>query len=162
LGAYGIEARESAALRQWRTVTTAEVSYAVAFANLGFTCTLAHLGGSGGGQPNPHAAQKIDETLAEGSADGYAFSLTDCSGSPVNPFRAVAAPANADLGLRAFCADESGVIRYAEGRTGEHLPARGQTTALGSGGHLCADAGAQFLDDFKSRSPRLFGLGHIE
>jgi hypothetical protein len=104
----------------------------------------------------------IDDTLAGGNTDGYAFSLTDYSGSPVDHFRAVAAPVNADLGLRAFCADESGVLPYADdGRASTCLRA-GEPLPSSSAGHLCPDDGTQFLHDFKRHPPRLLGLGHIE
>ena len=60
---------------------------------------------------------------------GYNFSTTGCSGKPVNHFQIVAEPAGGEPGLRAFCVDESAVIRYSDDgdgsrclREGEKLP----------------------------------------
>lgn len=129
LGPSQMGVLESSALSGLRTLATAEVSYASAFPELGFTCTLSDLGGAGDGEPNSHAASTINEALASGTMGGYSFALTDCSGSPVDHFRVMAAPVNPDSGLRAFCSDESAVIRFSDDgqaatclRDGEPLP----------------------------------------
>lgn len=129
IGSYGIEAHESAALRRMRTLTTAEVSYAEAYPNVGFTCALSDLAGADAGQPGPRAAMLIDKELATGNTDGYVFVLEDCSGSPAKHFHVVAVPENPESVERAFCADESGSINFAsDGRaasclgSGEALP----------------------------------------
>jgi hypothetical protein len=129
IGAYAIEARESAALRQLRVVLTAEVSYAATYPDVGFTCVLSDLAGADAGQPGPRAAMLIDKELATGNTDGYVFVLEDCTGSPAKHFRLVAVPENPESVERAFCADESGSINFApDGRassclsSGEALP----------------------------------------
>jgi type IV pilus assembly protein PilA len=120
---------ESSALSGLRTLTTAEVSYASAFPELGFTCTLSDLGGAGDGETSSHAASMISDAVASGAIGGYSFAITDCSGSPVDHFRVAAAPLNPEGGLRAFCSDESAVIRFSDDgqaatclRDGEPLP----------------------------------------
>jgi hypothetical protein len=120
---------ESSALSGLRTQATAEVSYAADFPELGFTCTLSDLGGSGDVESSSHAASLINKALASGSMAGYSFALTDGSGSPGDHFRAVAAPVNPERGLRAFCSDESALIRFSDDgqaatclRDGEPLP----------------------------------------
>ena len=58
--------------------------------------------------------------LATGQKDGYVFQLTDCSagaeGGPNVKYQVVAYPLRVNqTGLRAFCSDESGVIKAHSG-----------------------------------------------
>ncbi|PYX41330.1 MAG: hypothetical protein DMG81_03985 [Acidobacteria bacterium] len=110
----GVETIETAALGRLRTLSTAEVSYTASFPEVGFTCSLADLGGSGQDEPTPNAAMLIDAGLASGKLDGYVFSLEDCTGSPVDHFQILAIPENTGTEMRAFCSDESANIRYSE------------------------------------------------
>jgi len=102
LGPSQMGVLESSALSGLRTLATAEVSYASAFPELGFACTLSDLGGAGAGEPSSHAALMINDALASGTMGGYSFAITDCSGSPVDHFRVVATPVNPDSGVRAL------------------------------------------------------------
>ena len=104
---------ESAAVGGIRTLNTAEVTYAAAFPAHGFTCTLADLGGMGSGAgPSEHQAMLIDPRLASGRKNGYVFQLSGCNGTtPAVRYRISAVPADASSGTRAFCSDESAVIR---------------------------------------------------
>jgi hypothetical protein len=108
------EASESSAVAVLRTLNTAEISYAASFSEKGFTCKLAELGGSSmDGEPTPQRATLIDDVLASGRRGGYVFSISGCDVSPVSKYQTTAVPADKELGARAFCSDESGVIRYA-------------------------------------------------
>jgi hypothetical protein len=105
-------ANESAAVGGVRTLNTAEVTYAAAFPGHGFTCSLADLGGMGGGAgPSEHQAMLIDPRLSSGRKNGYVFKLSGCDGTPASRFSISAVPADAISGTRAFCSDESAVIR---------------------------------------------------
>jgi hypothetical protein len=108
-----VEPQEGAALRSLRSIATAEVSYAAAFPNVGFTCSLSDLGGTGASQPSPRGAMMLDSGFSN-AVEGYTFSITDCSGSPAQHFQIMAVPQSTEDGQRAFCEDESGRIRYAE------------------------------------------------
>jgi type IV pilus assembly protein PilA len=94
-----------------RTILTAEVAYASAYPNVGFTCTLSDLDGFGGGAPNEHQAMLINSGLASGKRYGYAFTLSGCGGTPATSFHLTAAPNGNSYGRKAFCADQSAVIR---------------------------------------------------
>jgi hypothetical protein len=107
---------EATALNHLRTLNTVEGSYAALSPEHGFACTLAELGGHD--EPNPSAAGLIDSELASGRLDGYIFSIEVCSGTPVNAFSITAVPENRQTGLRAFCSDESGTIRFSEDGNG--------------------------------------------
>jgi len=103
---------EGWAIGALRTLNTAEVTYAATFGG-GFTCALSDLGGmGGGGAPSPHQAMLIDPRLAGGKKNGYVFALSGCDGNPAARYSISAAPADLGSGARAFCSDESGVIRY--------------------------------------------------
>jgi hypothetical protein len=55
----------------------------------------------------------IESGLASGRKNGYIFTLSRCDGTPASKFRLTGVPADPSAGLRAFCSDESGVIRCA-------------------------------------------------
>jgi hypothetical protein len=104
---------ESAAAAGLRTLNTAQVSYSASFPKRGFTCTLSMLGGSETQeQPSPEHAMLIDDALASGKRSGYVFSITGCDVPPASKYQMTAVPADPSSGIRAFCSDESAVIRY--------------------------------------------------
>jgi hypothetical protein len=104
---------DTAAVTSLRTITTAEITYAVSFPGMGYTCSLSDLDGFGGGTPNEHQAMLIESRLASGKKNGYIFTLSGCDGPPATHFRLTAVPTMSGMGLRAFCSDQSGVVRYA-------------------------------------------------
>jgi hypothetical protein len=107
-----IAANESAAVGGLRTLNTAEITYAASFPAHGFTCALSDLGGMGGGSGvTEHQAMLIDPRLAGGRKNGYLFALNGCDGNPASRYSVTAVPADPTSGTRAFCSDESAVIR---------------------------------------------------
>jgi type IV pilus assembly protein PilA len=107
------DSNESSAVASVRTLFTAETAYATSYPEQGYTCKLHELGGVGKGQPTPHSAMLIDFGLTQGQRKGYQFAIAGCDGVPSNRFRVTAAPLDSDSGMRAFCTDESGVLRFA-------------------------------------------------
>jgi len=105
-------ANEAAAEGSVRTINTAEVTYAAAYPEHGFTCFLSDLGGMAGGEPNERQAMIIDPRLASGRKSGYILRLSGCDGTPASKYSLTAAPADPASGTRAFCSDESGVVRF--------------------------------------------------
>ena len=98
-------------LAAMRTIVTAEITYASSYPAVGFTCSLSSLDGFGGGEPNEHQAMLINSGLASGKKYGYVFSLSGCGGAPAASFHLTAAPNGNTYGRKAFCSDQSGVIR---------------------------------------------------
>ena len=94
-----------------RSILTAEIAYASSYPAVGFTCSLSSLDGFGGGTPNEHQAMLINSGLASGKKYGFVFTLSECHGSPAASFHLTAAPNANTFGRKAFCADQSGVIR---------------------------------------------------
>jgi hypothetical protein len=98
-------------LAAMRTILTAEITYASSYPAVGFTCTLSSLDGFGGGEPNEHQAMLIHSGLASGKRYGFVFTLSGCGGAPASRFQLTAAPSGNSYGRKAYCADQSGVIR---------------------------------------------------
>lgn len=91
-----IAANESSAVGSVRTVVMAEAGYRIAFPQSGYTCDLGSVSG----------------VLASGRRNGYRFALQNCA---ADTYQIVAYPERYNTtGVRAFCADEKGNIRYDE------------------------------------------------
>ncbi len=120
-------ADELSAIASMRTIVTAETAYAVTYGNTGYTCSLSDLDGFGQGTPNEHQAMLIESRLASGKKRGYIFSLTGCGSTPSTHFQLTAVPADNAMG-RAFCVDESAVVRASADGQAATCVARG--TAL--------------------------------
>jgi hypothetical protein len=78
------EDAEYYALKDIRVIFHAQREYYANNQFLGFPCTLQVLGGmpkAGAPQtdPTPTAAQLLDDSLASGHADGYTFTLSQCT-----------------------------------------------------------------------------------
>jgi type IV pilus assembly protein PilA len=115
-------ANEASAAASIRNLYQAEVAYSQNHAGVGFTCNLSDLSSAG----------LIDGTLASGERNGYRLDLQNCaaeSGSgPANKIQIVASPLRANqTGVRAFCADEQGVIRVDPSGSSEQCVAGGST-----------------------------------
>jgi type IV pilus assembly protein PilA len=112
-------ANESSAVGSIRTINTAQITYAASHPDAGFTCSLADL------------TDQVDQRLASGQKDGYAFQLLGCtseSGSGANSrYHIVARPLNPNqTGVRTFCSDESAVIKTDPRGSGERCLEGGQ------------------------------------
>lgn len=101
-----IAANESSAVASIRTLNTAEISYSATH-NAGFTCSLSDL------------SEVIDSKLASGQKSGYAFELSGCTpgeNGTVVKYQVVAYPITQNTsGRRAFCSDESDVVKVDRG-----------------------------------------------
>ena len=110
-----IAANESSAVYLVRVINTAEVTYQTTYPDVGFTCTLSHLGGNkSSSPPSPDQAQLLEDRVTSGEVHGYRFELRNCVNSEVDghKYQVVAYPVvSPQTGVRAFCSDESGVIR---------------------------------------------------
>ena len=102
---------DAAVVAAMRTILTAEVTYSSTYPSVGYTCSLSSLDGFGGGQPNEHQAMLINSGLASGKRYGFVFNLSGCATAPATSFQLTAAPNGSNYGRKAFCADQSGVIR---------------------------------------------------
>lgn len=97
-----------------RTILSAEATYAATYPTIGFTCTLSSLDGFGSGQPSERQAMLINSGLASGKKYGFVFTLSACSEPPAASFRLSAVPNENYPGRKAFCADQSRIIRASD------------------------------------------------
>jgi type IV pilus assembly protein PilA len=111
-------ANEASAVGSLRTINTAEVTYSTTYPSLGFG-NLATLGGAAStcattSGATSTAACLIDDVLATTAIkSGYTFKATAAGGPPNVTYASTAIPvAVGQSGQRAFCSDQSGVIRY--------------------------------------------------
>jgi type IV pilus assembly protein PilA len=96
-------ANESSAVASVRTITTAEISYSSEHPAAGYTCAFSDL--------SPY----IGSDLASGPKNGYRFELSGCTAADsgaIVKYHVVAYPVTVNqTGIRAFCSDDSAVIR---------------------------------------------------
>ena len=100
-------ANEASAVSTVRQLATAEINYQVAHPEEGYSCDLATVVRMGGLNPE----------LAGRARHGYDFDIRNCAsettGGAISKFNIVAYPlSHNQTGVRAFCTDESGVIRF--------------------------------------------------
>ena len=118
-----IAANESSAASSIRIVNTAQVSYLSAFQTAGYSGTMLALGppaatGCSGIQPTAASACLIDWVLANATVvatpkSGYYFALAAFPAAPNTSYVVGGAPSAANVtGVRGFCSNEEGVIRY--------------------------------------------------
>jgi prepilin-type N-terminal cleavage/methylation domain-containing protein len=108
-----IAANESAAAAAIRIVTSAQISYSSAYPSVGFSSSLAALGGTSCSPPTPASACIIDDALASGQRSGYNFVVANVSGTPATSYNVLATPsAYNSSGVRNFCAYEDSMLRY--------------------------------------------------
>ena len=100
-----ISANESSAVGSVRNLIAAELGYSQMNSASGYTCHLSDLASAG----------LNDQRLLSGEKFGYRFNLQNCTreveGGPVTKFQITASPRNNQSGVRAFCADEGGIVR---------------------------------------------------
>ncbi len=98
---------ESSVVSSVRTLNSAEIAYARAHPQEGFTCSLADLSTVWG----------IDPEIVRGKKNGFVFELESCAtakkGGPIAKYRVVAYMTVRKPGVPAYCSDESDVIRAA-------------------------------------------------
>ena len=115
-----IAANEASAVGSVRTINTAEVTFASTYPDTGFA-SLAALGPASASDtcaaPTSAAGCMIDFVLASGTKSGYTLAATPVASSGnanyFATYTVTAAPVSpGQTGVRYFCSDQSGVIRY--------------------------------------------------
>jgi type IV pilus assembly protein PilA len=111
-----IAANEASAVGSVRTLTTAQVTYSATYGT-GYAA-LAALGGAAPCVAAAANACLIDPVLTAGTKSGYTVNTVANTGagttlSPFQGFETNATAVSTSTGTRAFCSDQSGVIRYA-------------------------------------------------
>ena len=106
-------ANEASAVGSVRTINTAEITYNSTW-GVGFAAALSNLGGGASCTASSTTACLIDPVLsvAPNNKSGYTFAAVG-NGTGNTGFEVNGTPITAGTtGQRAFCSDQSGVIRY--------------------------------------------------
>jgi type IV pilus assembly protein PilA len=109
-----IAANEASAVGSVRSVVTAEVTYSSTWGT-GYAVALANLGGAVPCTASAATACLVDPVLAGGTKSGYKIAAPGGAavGGIVQTFAVNAVPVTVgQTGQRAFCSDESGVVRF--------------------------------------------------
>jgi type IV pilus assembly protein PilA len=110
-----MSANEASAVASVRSISTAEVAYAIAFPDIGYSAALTDLGDGGSGSCAPAATQAclIDSNLAGGTKSGYSFIYATDGNTPAVAYTVKADPVNRGAtGRRSFFSNQPGEIRY--------------------------------------------------
>jgi type IV pilus assembly protein PilA len=110
-----ISANEASAVQSVRTIQSAETLYATTYTSLGFSATLADLGGASNSAcvASPTQACLIDNVLSSGTKDGYVITWTGDGLTPSFSYNINADPVvRGGTGRRSFYSNYPGVIRY--------------------------------------------------
>ena len=134
-----IAANESSAAASVRTISTAELSYATSYPNIGYPLALTTLGPADAGctaGSNSTNACIIDFTLGSGTKSGYAFTAVGAVavGGANTQYTINATPATLNTtGVKAFCAIEDNVVRFITPSAGAvtHANCPANYTAMG-------------------------------
>jgi len=102
-------ASESAAITAVKNIVVAERAFKTGNPQVGYTCSMNDLPSSA-----PAQAQVTDAPWGNTAKGQYRYSISGCRGEVISTFKVVAVPLNVREGLRAFCSDESGEIRFAD------------------------------------------------
>jgi len=129
---------DMAAMSSVHMLIFAEKQYKRMHPERGFTCSLTELSSVKFGNGE---VPMIDAGLASGTKGDYKFAVTGCGTAPASSFQVTAVPLSP--GKRAFCADQSGELRYSADGLAETCLASGQPVS-----------GTSFLSAEPSRSPR--------
>jgi hypothetical protein len=116
------EANENMASARLSMIVTAELTYASNHPDRGYACKMTDLFGNDGAiaAPDGTAANSFEES------GGYRFALSGCEATPASKFRLTAVPIESDSGMKAFCGDESGTIKFDADGKGSACLSRGQ------------------------------------
>jgi len=106
------EANETAARNRVSSIASAETNYAAGHPDRGYACSTATLFPQ---TPAEEGAPSCPAEAANEESNGYRLALSGCVGTPASKFRVTAVPTDPDAGLKTFCADESGILKFVTG-----------------------------------------------
>jgi len=112
-----MSANEASAVESLRTIQTAETEYAATYPNLGYSATLADLGGASSSLCVASSTQAclIDNLLASGAKSGYTITWVGDGFIPSVSYNLNADPiVRGSSGRRSFYTNMPGVIRYSD------------------------------------------------
>jgi len=120
VGSLKKKANDLSAIQSIHTIINSENMYESNYPTNGFACSLTALGGDPkSGAPSPTSAQLVQPDLASGLKSGYIFNITNCTKinaggtDRITGYSVTAVPQTVgSTGDRAFCSDQSGIIKF--------------------------------------------------
>jgi type IV pilus assembly protein PilA len=114
-----MQANEASAVGSMRNINSAQITYSVNYATVGYADNLSKLGPPGGGTADANHADLLDGVLGCASQpcskSGYRFSVVNATGSPVASYELTAVPLGVDkTGRRGFCSSQLIIIMQDE------------------------------------------------
>ena len=107
-----MSANEASAVAAVRAINAAQISYNSAYPTTGYAATLAALGGTSCAPPTSTSSCLIDTQLASGTKNGYSFTLSGATGTPVATYQIIASPITPNqTGVKFFCSFADAVPR---------------------------------------------------
>ena len=127
------ESDENMASGRVSMIAFTEKAYAAKHPDRGYTCKLSDLFSQQAATvPMDEQAAEYNSGLFDGDFAGYHVALSGCKGSPASKFQATAVPVDSDAGMKTFCADESGAVRFMVNGKGTACLSRGQVFIQGT------------------------------
>jgi hypothetical protein len=121
------QVNESTASSGVTMIASAEARYAAKFPDRGYSCNLTELFGKAeSGDATDQASESYAPNFAADEYSGYHFSLAGCEGTPATKFHITAVPTESHSGMKVFCADESGTVRFEVNGKSASCLSRGQ------------------------------------
>ncbi len=102
------ETNENMAAMRVRKLAAVELRFAAQHPERGFSCNFANIAAT----PDQGDATTETSAAASNESAGYHFAISGCSGTPASKFQITAVPLESDSEMKAFCADESGKLRF--------------------------------------------------
>jgi hypothetical protein len=125
------EDTESQVRNRMMMIASAEAGYIAKHPDLGYSCSISTLFSR---DPNNPADSVADPGQGNDEWYGYRVALGGCEGSPPSKYRMTAVPIDSEAGLKTFCRDESGTMKFlAAGKTANCF-SRGKPVAEDNGG----------------------------
>lgn len=105
-------------------IAFSETTYAKQHPGHGYTCSLSDLFPKG--PSDTMAFYGASPFPASNEWAGYNFEVSGCEGNPATKYQITATPLDAEAGMKAFCVDESGTVKFDASGSGSACLSSGQ------------------------------------
>jgi hypothetical protein len=117
---------ETQARNRIMVIASGEASYVGKHPDLGYSCSLPTLFFRDPGTNPAENGSVFDPGQGSDEWYGYRFTLSSCEGTPPSKYRVIAIPMDSDAGLKTFCSDESGSVKFMAGGKTSNCFTRGK------------------------------------
>jgi hypothetical protein len=126
------EENESTARNRVNVIAMAETNYLSKHPDRGYACTLSTLFAPDASADPQQGGFNYPTEFSNEESSGYRFSISGCEGTPASKYRIAAVPDDSDSGLKTFCQDQSGTIKFTTDGKSSSCFSRGQPLNSGA------------------------------